>query len=256
MLISRDVLRRANEAGDPLLGTRREIIKRVSEFEDFSSCWEDDRYKAEALVHRVRQLVNVKDSFTRMAQETEKMRREEQRKRLAALEAAREKTEEREGIQKDLYALYGLSDHHKRGRALEGVLNRLFKSYGMLVREAFAVRTEAGVVTEQIDGAIELDGHVYVVEMKWLKEKVGTELGQHAARVMVRPPDVRALYISASGYTEAALQIARDFLVHRLCVLMELEEVVNCFEKGRDLRELLRTKVSRAQTHKEVLFRA
>ncbi len=256
-LISRDVLRHVNDVGEPMLAQRREIIKRVSEFEDFTSCWENDRYKAEAFVNRVRQLVNVKDSFTRMALENERTRQEQQGKHLAALEVTRKKAEQRDSIRKDLYALFSMADAHKRGKSLERVLNRLFASYDMLVREAFTVASgPSGAVTEQIDGAIELDGHVYVVEMKWLKDRVGPELGQHASRVMVRPPDVRALYISASGYTDAAIQIAREFLSHRLCVLMELQEVVKCFENDCDLRELLRTKVSRAQTHKEVLFQA
>lgn len=255
-LISRDVLRAVNEAGESMLGQRREIIRRVTSFEDFSSCWPDDQYKAEALVGRLRQLVNVKDSFTRMALETEKVRRERQKKHVEETAIARKIADERESIKKDLYALFATSDPKKRGKALEGVLNRLFASFGLLLREAFAVAGGSdGTATEQIDGAIELDGHVYVVEMKWLKGPVGTELGQHAARVMVRPPDVRALYISASGYTDAAVLIAKEFLSHRLCILMELEEIVACVDRGHDLREVLRTKISRAQTHKEVLFR-
>jgi len=57
---------------------------------------------------------------------------------------------------------------------------------------------------------------------------------------MVRPPDVRAIYISASGYTEGAIQIAREFLSHRLCVLVELEELYACLNIGGELVELLR----------------
>jgi hypothetical protein len=255
-LISRDVLRAVSEAGDSMLGQRREIVKRVASFEDFSSCWPDDQYKAEALVGRLRQLVNVKDSFTRMALESERVRRERQEKHLRKLATAQKQADERESIRRDLYALFSILDPRRRGKALEGVLNRLFASFGILVREAFTINDSvSGKVVEQIDGAIELDGHVYVVEMKWLKDRVGTELGQHAARVMVRPPDVRALYISASGYTDAAILIAKEFLSHRLCVLAELEEIVACLDKNRDLREVLRTKISRAQTHKEVLFR-
>jgi restriction system protein len=138
-LISRDVLRAVSEGGDPMLWQRREIVRRVAGFEDFSSCWPDDQYKAEALVGRLRQLVNVKDSFTRMALETEKVRRERQEKHLHELDAARKKAEERESIRKDLYALFSVPDPRKRGKALEAVLNRLFASFGMLVREAFTV---------------------------------------------------------------------------------------------------------------------
>jgi hypothetical protein len=254
--MSRDILRTLNEAGDALLAQRREIVKRVSAFEDFSSCWPDDRYKAEALVGRVRRIVHVKDSFTRMQIEKERAQREHREAHLAALESSRAKAEERERLKTELAGLFSQVDPQRRGKALEKVLNRLFATSGLKVREAFTVASGPnGAITEQIDGAIELDGHVYVVEMKWLKDKVGTELGQHAARVMVRPPDVRAIYISASGYTEGAIQIAREFLSHRLCVLVELEELYACLNTGGEIVELLREKISRAILHKEVLYR-
>jgi restriction system protein len=255
-VMSRDILRALNEAGDGMLAQRREIVKRASSFEDFSSCWPDDRYKAEALVGRVRQIVHVKDSFTRMEIEKERARKERQDAHVAVVQALRRKTEQRESLKGALSALFSMSNPQKRGKALEGVLNRLFEMSGLKVREAFTVRSGAsGIATEQIDGAVELDGHTYVVEMKWLKEKVGPELGQHCARVMVRPPDVRAIYISASGYTEAAIQIAREFLSHRLCILVELEELYTCLQQDGDVVELLRAKVSRAMLQKEVLYR-
>jgi len=255
-LISRAILRELNEAGDAMLGPRRELIKRAAGFEDFSACWEGDRFKAEALVNRVQRLVNVKDSFTRMAIEKERAKHEQQQQHLAAMAAKQKEANDREAMKKDLYSLFGMTDPKKRGKLLEAVLNRLFVSHGLAVREAFTIANgDSGAVMEQIDGAIELDGHIYIVEMKWLQTPVGTELGQHASRVMVRPPDVRALYISASGFTEAAIQIAKEFLSHRLCVLVELQEIVTCVEESGDLKELLKAKISRAQTHKEVLYR-
>ena len=45
---------------------RREILNRVTRFDDFSVCWESDQATARGLVAQVRDLVNVKDSFTRM----------------------------------------------------------------------------------------------------------------------------------------------------------------------------------------------
>jgi hypothetical protein len=37
--IAKTILRRINERGDSTLRERREVVKRVVEFEDFSSCW-------------------------------------------------------------------------------------------------------------------------------------------------------------------------------------------------------------------------
>jgi hypothetical protein len=70
--IARITLERLNEAGDIALTARREIIKRIVEWEDFSMCWPDDQLKAKGLVAELRQIVNVKDSFTRMRDERDK----------------------------------------------------------------------------------------------------------------------------------------------------------------------------------------
>lgn len=48
--IARTALTRINEKGESTLGNRREVLKRVVEFEDFSTCWPDDRLKAQGLV--------------------------------------------------------------------------------------------------------------------------------------------------------------------------------------------------------------
>jgi hypothetical protein len=60
-------------------------------------------------------------------------------------------------------------------KALEGVLNRLFEVEHILIREAFEVHDEGadGGTIEQIDGAIELDGRMYLVEMKWWSQPFG-----------------------------------------------------------------------------------
>lgn len=77
--IVRNVLTTLNARGDSGLHTRREIIKRVVEFEEFSTCWPDDQLKAKGLVASLREVVNVKDSFTRMKHE-----REAERAQIAA----------------------------------------------------------------------------------------------------------------------------------------------------------------------------
>ena len=45
-------------------------------------------------------------------------------------------------IKADLFALFTQKDAHARGKALEGVLNRLFKAFEILIREDFTLRTE------------------------------------------------------------------------------------------------------------------
>src|SRR5229473_2451715 len=44
--MARTVIERLNEGGDALLGARRQLIKRVLDFEDFSHCYPEDVAKA------------------------------------------------------------------------------------------------------------------------------------------------------------------------------------------------------------------
>ena len=165
--IARSVLCRLNDEADAALGPRREIIRRVSSWEDFSTCYENDRFKAMGLVAQIQKVVEVKDSLTRMAMEREKERKERQAEYGAKVEAKRRVADDRRTIKESLYKLFSETNPHKRGKALEPVLNALFKSFGILVKEAFEYRGSEGEgVLEQIDGVIEFSGHLYLVEMK------------------------------------------------------------------------------------------
>ncbi|MGZ6693707.1 MAG: hypothetical protein ACXVHQ_40770 [Solirubrobacteraceae bacterium] len=114
-------------------------------------------------------MINKKDSFTRLQDERERELQQHREARKAEAAAKEAKRAQREALKSDLFALFADQNPHRRGKALEGVLNRLFKSEDILIREAFEVRDDGtgGGTIEQIDGAIELDGRVYLVEMKW-----------------------------------------------------------------------------------------
>jgi restriction system protein len=59
--IARTVLTRLNEKGEATLRERREVLKRITEFEDFSTCWPKDQLEAKGLVAEIRRVINVKD---------------------------------------------------------------------------------------------------------------------------------------------------------------------------------------------------
>jgi len=146
--IVRTILTRLNDPGEPALRERREVLKRVVEFEDFSTCWPSDQLKAKGLVSEIRRVVDVKDSFTRMNQERER----EHRERVAEIEKQQKAKEQRlaeiESVKNDLFAMFGEHDPHRRGNALEPILNRLFSVDGMLVREAFTRRGDTLIWVE------------------------------------------------------------------------------------------------------------
>ena len=250
--IVRKVLERLNAKKDTHLKELREIVRRVTEFEDFSSCWPNDQLKAKGLVAELRRVVDVKDSFTRMRIERENEARRARQESEQKAQAAQRRRETIQGISKDLFALFSEPNAQKRGRALEGVLSRLFDAYGMKVREGFTVKGSCGEgVIEQIDGVVEIDGDLCLVEMKWWNTPIGTgEVSPHIVRIFNRGLQVKGIFISYTNYTDGAIETCKTALaggaVVALCTLKEIVSVLDRYEQGADLRTVLRTKIHAA----------
>lgn len=249
--IAKDVLCKLNDLGDDGIAPRREIVRRVVQWDDFSTAYDDKRLVAQGLVASVQKLVNIKDSFTRMAEERERERQAKQAVHAAEAKKKQERREKREAVKKRLYGLFTDTDPKKRGKALEGVLNDLFATYDIAVRDAFTVRGNDGEgVIAQVDGLIEYKGHLYFVEMKWLKDPVGRgEMATHLVNIYGRG-DVRGLFISASEYSPAAIEDSKAALAHKVCVLVDLQEIVVLLERDGDLKDLLQSKIVAAQADK------
>jgi restriction system protein len=254
--IARSVLRHLNEAGESALAPRREVLKRVAQFEDFSACWENDRYKAQGLVSQIQKLVNVKDSFTRMNLERERERKERQAIYVSSVEAKQKAAEERAALKSSLYKLFGETDRHKRGKQLEDALNNLFAFADILVREAFIVKSQERVgIIEQIDGAVEIDGMLYLVEMKWWDKPIGRqEISPHLVSIYGRA-DVGGICISYSGFSPAAVEEAKNALAQRVSVLAELQEIVQILEREDDLMGFFREKIRRAKSDRNPFYK-
>jgi restriction system protein len=255
--IVRSVLVPLNDRGDATLAARREVVKRVVEFENFSTCWPNDALAAKGLVAEVRDIVNRKDSFTRMHDKAEAAVNERRAEAQAKLKEAQAKRAALASVKEELFALFSESDPWKRGKALEGVLNRLCEVSGILIEEAFTLRGEPGEgVVEQIDGVIRVDAPC-LVEMKWLAGAVRTdESAQHLVRVYHRPEAVRGLLISANGFSDGVVGQHRDAIVKgRIVALCGLDEIVRLLDEEADLGVFLRTKMERAATHRDPYYR-
>jgi hypothetical protein len=255
--VCRELLTRLNDAGERTLRERREILKRVTEFYDFSVCWPEDQAPARGLVAQVRELVNVRDSFTRIKQEQEA----ERQKRLAEQESRAKVERERKAkiarIKSDFFALFGENDVYKRGKRLEVVLNALFSAEGLLVREAFTIKGHCGEgVIEQIDGLVEMEGHLYLVELKWWNTPLGTaEISTHLVRVYNRGGQARGIFISYSEFTNSAIKTCREALAGgAIIVLCKLQELVALLEREGDLESWLKAKVAAAIADKNPLY--
>jgi len=251
--IVRNVLEKLNKRGDAGLRPRREVIKRVVEFEHFSMCWESDVHKAKANVRDLARIVNHRDSFTRMNQQREAAQAEVTAKARAEREAVAEKRRKILDVRDRLNALFGMDDEpHKRGKLLEGVLNDLFRAHCILLREDFKRRDPTdSVVVEQVDGVIEFEGDIYLVEMKWLSTPVGvSELGSHMMRLFARE-GVRGIFISNSDFSASAIAECVTHSNNKTMVLCTLREIVTLLLNEHDLTALLRNKVRAAILEKK-----
>lgn len=246
--ITRTILTRLNDRGDSGLTARREVVKRVVEFDDLSTLWEDDRMRAKGQIASVRERVNTHDTFTRLAMERERAlgqhrvaheaQQQVAKDRLAAIDAARQK----------LFSLFAETNPQRRGKNVEAALNDLFGAHGISVRQAFTRNGDDGEgVVEQVDGAIELDGHTYLVEMKWYNKPIGTgEVAQHLVRVISRGGGVRGMIIANPGYSDAAVATVRDALGTMTVFLITLQDIVMALTRQEDIVELLRSRIRSA----------
>lgn len=253
--IVRTVLTTLNEHGDAAIRPRRQILRQVVEFEQFSACWPNDQLKARGLVAEVRVLVNVKDSFTRIEQERERERRERIERQRADERSKLDLAQKKRDLHAKLSRLYATTDPNQRGYELEHLLNELFKLDGLLIRESFVLRREDGQASEQIDGVIDYAGTPYIVEVKWWADPLGVDaVSRHLVRVYGRA-GVGGLFISASGFAPPTIDECQRALAQRVFVLAELSELVLVLERQGDLATWMREKVRKATVERMPLFR-
>ncbi|HEY3356892.1 MAG TPA: restriction endonuclease [Polyangia bacterium] len=246
--IVRTVLKRLNDGGDRTLAARREVLKRVCEWEDFSTCWDQERLKAQGLVAEIRRVVNIKDSFTRMnlAREAESRRNKEEYERRAAAKHKREAA--LADVRVRLGRCLAGADPHARGIQLESVLNDYFRVEGVSVRDAFRVVGQGGAgVVEQIDGAVEVDGTLYVVEMKcWSRPLGEAEVSPFLVKVFTR--DTGGIFIAHPGITGPAEELFEHALVKgKTTFACTLEAVFRVLEGGGNLPAFLRQRIQSAR---------
>ncbi len=253
--VTQELLTKLNELGEGGLRERREILRRVTEFQEYSLCWENDQAAARGLVAQIRDVVNVKDTFTRINIEREQERKQRVSVETAKADQARKRSEEFAAVKQQLFALFAETNPYKRGKALEAALNRYFKFSEILVTEAITLKGDPGVgIVEQIDGVVELKSALYLAEMKWEAEPLGPDkVAPHLVRVFNRSM-AGGIFISYSGYTTAAIQQCKEALRDKVIVLCKLEELVHALEQERDLKQLLHAKIEAAVIHKNPLF--
>jgi hypothetical protein len=255
--MARTVLIRLNDAGDSMIAPRREILNRIVKTESFEHCWPNDRLAAKGVVAEIRKVIHERDAFTRMEAEKDRERVQRLSDRQALIDRRNEERRARETIRTELARLFSETDPWKRGKQLEGVLNRLFALDGIGVKESFHLKGDEGQgIVEQIDGVIVLDGELYLVEMKWLSAPIGPDaIAPHCVRVFSRDT-ARGIFISASPFTDAAVKQSTEALTKMVLILCELEELVRLLEHpDSDARDYFRKKLQAAVVERRPLHR-
>lgn len=246
--ITRTVLVRLNQGGDAALRCRREVVKRVTEWEDFSTCWDSDALKAKGLVAEVRRVVGVKDAFTRIAQERDQAAAKKRGEYEARVEAVQQRSRAIVALHQRLAACFGATSPHQRGKELEKVLNEYFELSGIGIREAFHVVGERGEgIVEQIDGAVEINCRPYLVEMKWWSKPLGMpEVATFLVKLFARG-GCGGIIIAHPGLTAPAATTLRDGLAQGATVVgCSLESIYKVLERGGDLQEFLKKRLELA----------
>lgn len=244
--IARDILCKLNEGGDGLLRQRREVIKRLVETDDFSSCWPDKILVAQGLIARLRDLVNVKDSFTKMRMEAESASRRERQARDAEMQKARARASALRDIARAMSGLLKWqAEPHARGREFEKQLTRLFELSEIQVTEPFRL------ANEQIDGAVHFDGHTYLVEARWWAEALEhKDVADLFVKISERPVGTRGMYISASGFTKGCVEVCAN--AHIPALFTTLEDILLCLESERPLAGMLVKKYQKYSTERKI----
>ncbi len=250
--ITRKIITRLNEKGESTLRERRELLKRIVEFEDFSSCYPDDQLKAKGLVADIRKIIDVKDSFTKMKNEREKERQKYISLKNEEILKVKETRENRLRIKEDFCSLFKEKDHQKRGRNLEKVINRLFVESKISIRESISIKGDnnEGII-EQIDGVIEINSSLCLVEIKWWNQPIGVpEISIHLSRIFLRSC-VSGIFISASGYSDTSITTCKEALSKITIALCTIEEIYRVIDAEKDLKKFFEMKINAAKIEKD-----
>lgn len=133
---------------------------------------------------------------------------------------------------------------HERGFAFERFLNETFEAFKLNPHNSFRL------VGEQIDGSLELDGEIYLIEAKWESKPIRLQdLLYFHGKVTGKATWSRGIFISYSGFTEDALTAFLKGRATNLITLsaQDLYFVLNGIENTYlDLDEAIRIKVRHA----------
>ena len=249
--VTRDVLAFLNQQQDKMLGVRRKLLQRVVEFDSFEVCYPNDKDRAKANVADIQKLVTLKDTITRY----ENYMTNEQNEKIKALkeknEKIRQSKEHFERLKQEFALLFSIQNPQERGMKLETVLNDIFSYFKISVKEAFTISDdESGKIYEQIDGVVEINHYLTLLEMKWEKTPIGADkVGRFMSRLLVRK-NVDGILVSYSPFAETSISTAKEALALSVIALVDLEDIFTILTQEKDLSEYLSEVIRNVKLYK------
>lgn len=234
--ITRQILEVLNSNNDNYLGIRRLLLQRVIDFTAFGTCYPNDVDIAKARISDIKKLISLKDSVTKQEQFLEHERQEKIKIKQQQLDRVNATKAKYEMICDSFNHLFSISSPQERGKSLESVLNNIFSFFRIGIKESFCIADEeSGRIYEQIDGVVEINNYLTLVEMKWEKSPIGADkVGRFMGRLLGRH-NVDGIIISYSSFTETTIPTAKDGLAYKTIVLCDLQDVHQILIQRKDL---------------------
>jgi hypothetical protein len=140
------------------------------------------------------------------------------------------------------------SSPQARGFAFERFLRDLFEAFGLAPHSSFRL------IGEQIDGSLQLDGEIYLIEAKWQNKPVdNSELLIFRGKVEGKSTWTRGIFISYGGFSEDGL-VAFSRGRSTNIIAMTGQDLYFILEGRMSLTEALKQKVRHAAETGEILI--
>jgi hypothetical protein len=177
---------------------------------------------------KLEQLVERQEALDRR---TEIERRKREAEQLSE-RAAASRASCRAGFRDAFIQLNQLEDPQARGFRLEKFLNEFLEYEELFPRKSFKI------TGEQIDGSFQWEGRTYLVEAKWVKDRVaGAGFGAFMYKIEGKTADTRGLFISINGYSEeATASLKTKGSLKFVCI--DGAHLLRSMEPGRNLAKL------------------
>lgn len=249
--VTREILTHLNQSNEKMLGVRRRLLQRVIEFDAFETCYLNDKDRAKANVADIKKLVKMKDTVTKYENYLSKEQSKKIKKQQEISDKIRTSKERFEDLQQRFCHLFTIENPQERGKKLEKVLNDIFSYFKIGIKEDFVVYDdETGKIYEQIDGVVEINNYLTLIEMKWEKSPIGADkVGRFMSRLLVRR-NVDGIIISYSSFTETAIPTAKEALSISVIALVDLKDIFEVLNQKKDLVEFFSELIKEVKLYK------